>query len=188
MARTSIPPKVRWQVLARDGFRCRYCGAQGGDAVLVVDHAYPVSRGGHNHMDNLITACEPCNQGKSDHVNMGLPELQVYVDTAETMIGWLTNAFCEEAAVSWPPSFDTLAYVVALTDSFREAEDVVRCVGGQVREGTLSPDRHSFLRIMRAIEIYVYCVARMPERVDRFWERIEVTLNRDELLSEHEGR
>lgn len=64
MSRTPIPPKVRWQVLARDGFRCRYCGATGGDAVLVVDHAQPVAHGGTDAIHNLITACEECNQGK----------------------------------------------------------------------------------------------------------------------------
>jgi len=64
MPRTPISPSLRWKVLARDGFRCRSCGAQGGDAVLVIDHAHPVAYGGSDAIHNLITACEECNQGK----------------------------------------------------------------------------------------------------------------------------
>jgi hypothetical protein len=36
--------------------------------VLVIDHLMPVSKGGTNDRDNLITACESCNQGKSDRL------------------------------------------------------------------------------------------------------------------------
>ena len=31
-----------------------------------VDHIVPVSKGGTNDLDNLVTACEQCNLGKSD--------------------------------------------------------------------------------------------------------------------------
>lgn len=65
--RQLIAPSLRFQVLARDGFRCQYCGgtpAQG--YVLHVDHKIPRSRDGKTEEQNLITACNLCNSGKSD--------------------------------------------------------------------------------------------------------------------------
>lgn len=58
-----VRPKVRFSVLARDGFRCVYCGA-GPAAKLRVDHVYPASKGGRNDLENLVTACDRCNSGK----------------------------------------------------------------------------------------------------------------------------
>lgn len=64
MSRKSIPKRVRYAVLERDGYRCRYCGAEAGDAKLHVDHRMPVSKGGTNEFSNLVTACVACNLGK----------------------------------------------------------------------------------------------------------------------------
>lgn len=45
--REPIPAQLRFQVLQRDGFRCRYCGRSAQDgAVLHVDHVVPVALGG----------------------------------------------------------------------------------------------------------------------------------------------
>lgn len=63
--RKGISKKTRFSVFARDGFQCRYCGAQSDSTILVIDHIHPVCQGGTNDVENLITACEPCNQGKS---------------------------------------------------------------------------------------------------------------------------
>jgi DNA-binding MarR family transcriptional regulator len=64
-ARESIPPKLRFAVFRRDCFRCCYCGARSTDVTLTIDHVIPVARGGTNDIDNLRTACFPCNVGKS---------------------------------------------------------------------------------------------------------------------------
>lgn len=58
-------PSVRFCILRRDGFTCRYCGRRPPDVVLHVDHMVPVARGGTSDEDNLITACRRCNLGKS---------------------------------------------------------------------------------------------------------------------------
>jgi len=63
--RRSTGKRLRFEVFKRDYFTCRYCGAQPPEAVLVVDHVLPVARGGMHTLDNLITACETCNQGKA---------------------------------------------------------------------------------------------------------------------------
>jgi len=63
---------IRFRVLQRDNFACQYCGRNPIDnhVKLHVDHIYPHSRGGTDDMDNLITACEDCNEGKNTTVLM----------------------------------------------------------------------------------------------------------------------
>jgi DNA-directed RNA polymerase subunit RPC12/RpoP len=64
MTRKAITKKKRFDIFKRDGFSCQYCGATPPKVVLQVDHIHPVSKGGDNHEDNLITSCQPCNLGK----------------------------------------------------------------------------------------------------------------------------
>lgn len=64
--RQSTGKRLRFEIFKRDGFTCQYCGQQPPDVVLVVDHIMAVAKGGNNDPMNLITACEACNQGKSD--------------------------------------------------------------------------------------------------------------------------
>lgn len=60
---------LRFQILARDGFRCVYCGLAPCDGVeLHVDHIVPLSAGGPSTHENLRTACSECNIGKSDRM------------------------------------------------------------------------------------------------------------------------
>lgn len=63
--RKSIGKGLRYDVFERDGFTCQYCGQQPPDITLVIDHIIPVAEGGGNEVDNLRTACQPCNAGKS---------------------------------------------------------------------------------------------------------------------------
>jgi len=58
--------RLRFRILARDGFRCRYCGKTSGEKELHVDHVTPLSKGGTNDPANLVTACSECNMGKTD--------------------------------------------------------------------------------------------------------------------------
>lgn len=74
MARKSISKKTRFEVFKRDGFVCQYCGAHPPSVILHVDHINPVAKGGSNAMDNLVTACESCNQGKSDRELSDIPQ------------------------------------------------------------------------------------------------------------------
>ena len=66
-ARDPLPARLRFGILHRDGFRCRYCGrtSRTPGVVLHVDHVVPVAAGGATTEDNLLTACEECNLGKS---------------------------------------------------------------------------------------------------------------------------
>jgi 5-methylcytosine-specific restriction endonuclease McrA len=66
-ARGPIRAQMRFDILQRDGFRCRYCGRPGSapGVVLHVDHVIPFVAGGATSEDNLVTACEECNLGKA---------------------------------------------------------------------------------------------------------------------------
>lgn len=63
--RKHVSTRLRFEIFKRDGFACQYCGATPPRVVLHVDHINPVKLGGDNSPENLITACEKCNQGKS---------------------------------------------------------------------------------------------------------------------------
>lgn len=59
--RRPIPAKRRRLVMERDAYRCTHCGSH---IDLVIDHVYPVARGGTNDIDNLQTLCASCNTEK----------------------------------------------------------------------------------------------------------------------------
>jgi 5-methylcytosine-specific restriction endonuclease McrA len=56
----------RHRILARDHYRCQYCGKRGTAFDLTLDHILPRSRGGRTVAENLATACRACNNRKSD--------------------------------------------------------------------------------------------------------------------------
>jgi 5-methylcytosine-specific restriction endonuclease McrA len=49
------------EILARDGYRCVYCGLQFRPEELSLDHVQPRMRGGDNTAGNLVSACRGCN-------------------------------------------------------------------------------------------------------------------------------
>ncbi len=58
---TTIPPRVRREVLARDKHSCRAPGC-GRTRFLEVHHIKPRGQGGANDPDNLITLCAACHR------------------------------------------------------------------------------------------------------------------------------
>ena len=68
-ARNAHQPEKRLAIYLRDRFTCLYCltdlhGADPRDITL--DHLVPVSDGGTNDADNLVTACRQCNCSRQD--------------------------------------------------------------------------------------------------------------------------
>jgi hypothetical protein len=72
--RKALSKKNRFDVFKRDIFICQYCGNTPPSVVLEVDHITPVSAGGLNDIDNLITACFDCNRGKGANELSSAPE------------------------------------------------------------------------------------------------------------------
>ena len=54
----------RCAIYARDEFRCVFCGAEPDQMQL--DHLTPISEGGTNDEDNLVTCCNACNEAKGE--------------------------------------------------------------------------------------------------------------------------
>lgn len=68
-----ISKALRFEILTRDGYKCRYCGASAQETTLHIDHVLPRAMGGRDDAANLVTACQPCNSGKSDRRILGIP-------------------------------------------------------------------------------------------------------------------
>ena len=61
----AVSKRLRYEILRRDDHACRYCGATAPEVKLTVDHVLPVALGGTDKPNNLVTACAPCNSGKT---------------------------------------------------------------------------------------------------------------------------
>lgn len=60
--RQSFSPKLRKQILNRDGNRCQVCHST---ESLEVDHCLPVCLGGNNNPLNLRVLCSKCNVARN---------------------------------------------------------------------------------------------------------------------------
>lgn len=80
----AVSKRLRFEVLRRDGYACRYCGAKAPDVALTVDHVVPETLGGSDDPSNLVAACEDCNAGKSSIQ----PDAELVADVAEDALRW----------------------------------------------------------------------------------------------------
>ncbi|HUP88745.1 MAG TPA: HNH endonuclease [Longimicrobiales bacterium] len=94
-----VPRKFRRQVtntflFARDRYRCMYCGKHRtqlrGREFLTRDHIVPVSKGGANTWENVVTACSPCNNRKGNHLlnEVGMHPLHPPVEPNYVELVW----------------------------------------------------------------------------------------------------
>lgn len=54
--RRPISQRMRFEVFKRDQFTCVYCWSHPPAAIMQIDHIEPVSKGGGNDLDNLVTS------------------------------------------------------------------------------------------------------------------------------------
>lgn len=80
----AISKRLRYEVLKRDGYRCRYCGASAPDAVITIDHVVPQALGGGDEPSNLVAACKDCNGGKTSVS----PDAPLVADVADDALRW----------------------------------------------------------------------------------------------------
>ena len=88
----------RRALFARDGWRCMYCGSNGGR--LTLDHVVPRSRGGESVWENVVTSCAPCNMRKGNRLleeasmtlrakpRIPAPVLFIHLATPRIPLGW----------------------------------------------------------------------------------------------------
>ncbi|KPJ57837.1 MAG: hypothetical protein AMS15_09565, partial [Planctomycetes bacterium DG_23] len=70
------------EVFERDEFRCRYCGARLSLYTATVDHITPLSKGGDNSLENLVTSCMKCNAKKGTRVRKPRPLVETASEKA----------------------------------------------------------------------------------------------------------
>lgn len=61
--RKRLTQAFKEKIFARDKYKCQYCGSTEN---LEIDHIIPLSKGGNNNENNLLTACHNCNSLKWD--------------------------------------------------------------------------------------------------------------------------
>lgn len=61
-----IPHLTNRALFRRDGHICLYCGEQFTQMDLTRDHIIPMSRGGSDNWENVVTACYRCNNQKGN--------------------------------------------------------------------------------------------------------------------------
>lgn len=67
--REAISDLLRYYILNRDHFQCRYCNDVTDGKNANIDHVRPVSDGGKNYRCNLVTSCAECNSAKHAKVD-----------------------------------------------------------------------------------------------------------------------
>lgn len=87
-----LSKRRRFEMLRRDNFACRYCGAKAPFVELHIDHVIPRNHGGTDDEWNMTTACISCNLGKSD----GVPDEDII---REVRLDAITHSYCRGAAV-----------------------------------------------------------------------------------------
>jgi hypothetical protein len=80
----AVSKRLRYEVLRRDKYSCRYCGATAPDVKLTVDHVHPVSLGGGDDPANLVAACKDCNAGKTS----SSPDAPLVANVADDALRW----------------------------------------------------------------------------------------------------
>lgn len=80
--RKPVPKRVRFEVLRRDNYTCRYCKST--DGPLTIDHVTPDVLGGTNDPSNLVTACKDCNAGKASSA----PDAATVAQVSDDAVRW----------------------------------------------------------------------------------------------------
>lgn len=80
----AVSRRLRFEILRRDNHTCRYCGQAAPDVKLTVDHVLPEALGGSDEASNLVTACQPCNAGKSSIA----PDSPIVEGVADDALKW----------------------------------------------------------------------------------------------------
>lgn len=115
----------------------------------MIDHVIPVAAGGDCDPTNLVTACEPCNQGKRDKLLSKIPirpdadllyleaqqelgELRRYqevrsqlAEARQQVIATLQDLWCELSGLDWCPHDSVIARMLAKYDVLA-VEDAIK--------------------------------------------------------------
>lgn len=86
----AIPLLTNARLFERDNNLCLYCGVEFPREQLTRDHIHPVSKGGLDSWENVVTACAPCNHAKGNRtlsqLGIKLMAIPYAPNTAEALI------------------------------------------------------------------------------------------------------
>ena len=114
----TVSKRIRYEVLRRDHYTCRFCGAKAPWVYLEIDHVVPRSEGGSDAPGNLQVLCKDCNEGKS----ATMPERWLIAETKRVARG----QFREPPEDDYSEMYAYMAAYAALEDL--PAERVLRCL------------------------------------------------------------
>lgn len=80
----AVSKRLRYEILRRDSYTCRYCGRSAPEVPLRVDHVTPVALGGGDEPTNLATSCRDCNSGKSS----ASPDATLVAGVSDDALRW----------------------------------------------------------------------------------------------------
>lgn len=110
----AVSKRLRSEIFRRDNSTCRYCGAKAPEVKITIDHVIPITLGGSDDPSNLVTACAPCNSGKTSVP----PDAPLVADVQAKAIRWAEAQKRAAAAMS-----ADLQRVFAQRERFREEWD-----------------------------------------------------------------
>jgi 5-methylcytosine-specific restriction endonuclease McrA len=104
-----VPRRFRRQVtntflFARDQYKCQYCGRTQSELKpreqLTRDHLIPISRGGLNEWNNVVTACSPCNTRKANRMphEIGMHPMTIPVEPHFVHLSWAVRRLTPKQA------------------------------------------------------------------------------------------
>ncbi len=187
--RQTVPKRTRFEVFKRDHFTCQYCGTQPPAGVLVLDHIVPVARGGASTLDNLMTACEACNQGKADkslgHVPIRPDADLLYLETQQEiaeleryrtvlarkeasiakLIPRFQQMWCAEAATHWFPD-DAILRTLVQRRALESVEEALHSTADKVRRGHLGRYRRGYHGIEGPSDDWVPYLFGVARKID----------------------
>jgi hypothetical protein len=108
----AISKKIRFEIFKRDNFTCRYCGKKPPEVMLEMDHLMPISEGGKDDLNNLLTSCFNCNRGKG----------KILIDT-------LPNSITENLAIIKEQQKQTKQYYQFIERIEQQKENDLREIG-----------------------------------------------------------
>ena len=85
-----VPPLSNRELFQRDGGLCMYCGLTHSDSTLTRDHVRPLSQGGRDEWNNVVSACKSCNHAKGprtpEQAGMSLLAIPYVPNRAEYLV------------------------------------------------------------------------------------------------------
>jgi len=122
-----VPPLTNRTLFKRDGQICLYCGQHFVTAELSRDHVTPISHGGKDLWQNVVTACKRCNNHKAgrtpEQANMELLAIPFTPTHAEYIYLKGKRVLADQ--------MDFLRAHFPRSSPLRDREDVVRAISGE---------------------------------------------------------